>query len=179
MVKRLFVGLFLGAVIGGLLAVALVQGLGVTSFSASPFGALGAYVAAAITGVLTGLVAGKPIWSADGKIEAGLKAFFGALLALGAMFALRTWVHLNLDLTALKASVGSQPIGELPAAALPAIAAVLAAFYELDNTDAPASDKAAPAVVSKASSASVRVAADADADVDADDEAKPLAKSRR
>jgi hypothetical protein len=84
--------------------------------------------------VLTGLVAGKPIWAADGKIEAGLKAFFGALLSLGAMFALRRWVSLPVDLSALRA--GSGTLGDLPAAALPMIAAALSAFYELDNTGA-------------------------------------------
>src|SRR3954463_1003098 len=115
MLKRLFVGLFLGAVVGAIVAAVLVQGLGVMSFDTWALGAVGAYIAAAITGVLTGLVAGKPIWSADGKIEAGLKAFFGALIALGGMFVLRQWVHVNVDLTALKASNGAAEIGQLPA----------------------------------------------------------------
>lgn len=130
MVKRLIVGLVLGLVLGAVIAAVLVQGLGIASFAAS--GAAVAYVTAALTGVLSGLVAGKPIWAADGKIEAGLKAFFGALLALAAMFALRTWVHLSLDLSALEAGAG--PIGDLPAASLPLIAALLSTFYELDNT---------------------------------------------
>src|SRR3954453_3964520 len=122
MVKRLFVGLFLGAVVGAILAAVLVQGLGVMSFETWALGAGGAYPAAAVTGVMTGLVAGKPIWSADGKIEAGLKAFFGALLAVGGMFVLRQWVNVNVDLSLLKLEGG--PIGNLPAA-LPVIAAVL------------------------------------------------------
>src|SRR5215813_4761895 len=99
MLKRLVVGLLLGAIVGVVLAVALAQGLGITSFDQGAFGAAGAYLAAVVTGVLTGLVAGKPIWSADGKIEAGLKAFFGALLAAGGMFVLRQWVHIPVDLT--------------------------------------------------------------------------------
>ena len=66
MLKRLFVGLFLGALVGAILAAVLVQGLGVMTFDGSPLGAAGAYLAAALTGVMTGLVAGKPIWSADG-----------------------------------------------------------------------------------------------------------------
>lgn len=128
MVKRLVVGLVLGAVLGAVVAAVLVQGLGIVAFAAPVV----AYLAAAVTGVLAGLVAGKPIWAADGKIEAGLKAFFGALLSLGAMFVLRRWVQVPLDLTALKAGAGT--IGELPAASLPIIAALLSAFYELDNT---------------------------------------------
>lgn len=134
MVKRLFVGLFLGGIIGAIIAAILVQGLGVMSFADSTLGAAGAYLAAAITGVLTGLVAGKPIWSADGKIEAGLKAFFGALIALGGMFVLRQWVHVPVDLHALKASNGPTDLGQLPAVSLPIIAAVLAGFFELDNS---------------------------------------------
>lgn len=128
MLKRLIVGLVLGAVVGAVLAAGLVQGLGMIEFGS---GAL-AYLAAAVAGVVVGLVAGKPIWSADGKIEAGLKAFFGALLALGGMFALRQWVHVNVDLAALKAGAGE--VGALPAASLPLITAVLAGFFELDNT---------------------------------------------
>jgi hypothetical protein len=130
MLKRLLAGLVLGAVLGAMVAAALVQGFGIGSFAVS--GAVHAYLAAAVVGVVTGLVAGKPIWARDGRIEAGLKAFFGALLALGAMFALRQWVHLELDLSALRA--GSGEIGDLPAAALPLIAAVLGGFFELDNS---------------------------------------------
>lgn len=128
MLKRLIVGLILGTVIGAVVAAVLVQGLGMALFSNAAF----AYLAAAATGVITGLVAGKPIWSADGKIEAGLKAFFGVLLALGGMFALRTWANVHLDLSMLKAGDGA--LGNLPAASLPIIAAVLAGFYEIDNS---------------------------------------------
>ena len=128
MLKRLIVGLVLGTVIGGVVAAVLVQGLGMLTFSNTVF----AYLAADATGVVTGLVAGKPIWSADGKIEAGLKAFFGALLGLGAMFALRSWAKVDLDLSMLKA--GHAELGMLPAASLPIIAALLAGFYELDNS---------------------------------------------
>lgn len=181
MVKRLIVGLFLGAVVGAILAAVLVQGLGVMSFDASTLGAAGAYIAAAITGVMTGLVAGKPIWSADGKIEAGLKAFFGALIALGGMFALRQWVHVSVDLSALKASAGPTEVGQLPAVSLPLIAAVLAAFFELDNTGVPDDAKGEEGKESgKVSTKKLRVA-NGEASVDADDEEEDtgLAKKRR
>jgi hypothetical protein len=135
MLKRLIVGLILGTVIGAVVAAVLVQGLGMLMFSNAVF----AYLAAGATGVITGLVAGKPIWAADGKIEAGLKAFFGILLALGGMFALRTWGGISLDLTMLNAGAG--PLGMLPAAALPIIAGVLAAFYEIDNSPSVDGDK--------------------------------------
>lgn len=128
MLKRLIVGLVLGGVIGAVVAAVLVQGLGWLQFP----NAVVAYLSAAATGVIAGLVAGKPIWSADGKIEAGLKAFFGVLLGLGGMFALRTWGNLHVDLDALKAGEGL--LGQLPAVSLPLIAMLLSGFYELDNS---------------------------------------------
>ena len=176
MVKRLFVGLFLGAVIGAIVAAILVQGLGMTTFDASVLGPTAAYLAALVTGALTGLVAGKPIWSGDGKMEAGLKAFFGALLALGGMFVLRQWVHVTTDLSALKA--GADELGHLPAASLPVIAAVLAMVFELDNSgEAKEKDGASK----RPADSKVRVGAEEDADADAEDEeeAAPPAKKRR
>src|SRR3989442_1339599 len=126
MLKRLIVGLVLGIVIGAVVAAVMVQGLGILAFS----NAVVAYLAAAATGALSGLVAGKPIWAAEARIEAGLKAFFGMLLALGGMFALRQWANVHVDLEAIKA--GSGAIGDLPAASLPIVAGVLSAFFELD-----------------------------------------------
>jgi hypothetical protein len=178
MLKRLIVGLILGTIIGAVVAAVLVQGLGMVLFSNAVF----AYLAAAATGVITGLVAGKPIWSADGKIEAGLKAFFGVLLALGGMFALRTWANVQLDLSMLKAGEGT--LGSLPAASLPIIAAVLAGFYEIDNspsTDADKKDDSAGSGSSKKGSGKkVRVADDDEVaeDEEADEPVSAKKKSR-
>jgi hypothetical protein len=132
MLWRLLVGFVIGLVVGGLLAVALVAGLKVTLFQGAAGIAL-AYAAAALVGVLTGLFAGKPIWAADAKLEAGLKAVFGALLAAGGMFALRQWgggwvVNLNGV-----GGLGVGAVGDLPATSLPIIAAVLGSLFELDN----------------------------------------------
>jgi hypothetical protein len=186
MVKRLFVGLFLGGIIGAIFAAILVQGLGVMSFADSTLGAAGAYLAAAVVGVLTGLVAGKPIWSADGKIEAGLKAFFGALIALGGMFVLRQWVHIPVDLHALKASNGPTDLGQLPAVSLPIIAAVLAGFFELDNSgaqDKKEEEKAGAGPKSAAGGKKVRVGAGEEESADEESEEKEeeaaQAKKRR
>jgi hypothetical protein len=132
MLRRLFIGLALGLAMGGLLAVGLVAGLKVAAFEGAGGVAL-AYAAAAIAGVLTGLVAGKPIWAPSAKVEAGLKAFFGVLLGAGAMFALRQWGSAwTADLSALGAGRGA--VGALPAASLPLIGAALGALFELDNT---------------------------------------------
>ncbi len=133
MLRRLFVGLMLGLIVGGSVAAALVAGLKVLVFEGAG-GTVLAYGAAALTGVLTGLVAGKPIWASGAKIEAGLKAFFGALLGAGALFALRQWGGgFAPDLHFIGAG-GPAPVGDLPAASLPMVAALLGGLFELDNT---------------------------------------------
>ena len=103
MLKRLIVGLVLGLVVGSLVAAGAIALLGPGQMSP-----LIAYALAAVTGVLTGLVAGKPIWAKGGQIEAGLKAFFGALLAAGGMFAIRTWLHFDVDLAILHGGGGGE-----------------------------------------------------------------------
>ncbi len=125
MLKRLLFGLVKGVLVGGLLGLLLVKGLGLTAF-----GAILAYLFAVLAGVLTGLVAGKPIWAKGARIEAGLKAFVGALLGAGVMFILRKWVPVHLDLGAF----GNGVLGELPIASLPVVATGLALLYEIDNT---------------------------------------------
>jgi hypothetical protein len=174
MLKRLIVGLVLGTVIGAVVAAVLVQGLGITYFTNAVF----AYLAAAATGVVTGLVAGKPIWASDGKIEAGLKAFFGILLALGGMFALRQWANVHVDLSTLKAGEGL--LGYLPASSLPVIAGVLSAFYEIDNSpsDAPKKDDSSAKSAANAGAKKLRVEPDETADED-DELEEPVAKKKR
>ncbi len=162
MIKRLVVGLLFGFLVGGLLAAAVVKGIGMPAFTGGAGAAL-AYVFAAVTGILVGLVAGKPIWSKGGQIEAGLKAFFGALLASGMMFALRRWVTVDLDLHSLggMGPANATPAGMLPAVSLPLIAAALGAFYEADNTPEPEGEKDKQAEGKAASAANgkkVRVA---------------------
>ena len=186
MLRRLLVGLLIGTVIGGLMAFALMKGLGAPTFEGTG-GVVFAYLFAAITGVVTGLVAGKPIWSSGGQIEAGLKAVFGALLAVGGMFALRQWVHVDLNLTALGDPTLHGSVGQLPVAALPILGAILGGFYEIDNTPATATEKGkdaekkgTPTVASKSApggNGKARVASEA---VDADDDLDvPSKKARR
>lgn len=127
MLGRLIVGALVGTLLGGLVAAALVKGLGMVVFPV-----ILAYVFAAVVGTLAGLFAGKPIWAAGGQIEAGLKAFFGALLAVGGMFAIRQWLHTSVDLSSFGAGAGE--IGALPAVSLPLIAGVLGAIFGVDNT---------------------------------------------
>lgn len=164
MLKRLLVGLLLGLVIGGAIAATLIKGLAIGVFADGAGGAALAYLFAAVTGVVIGLVAGKPIWASGGQIEAGLKAFFGALLGAGAMFALRRFVTAHVDLSSLGAGAGA--MGELPAVTLPIIAAVLGGFYEVDNTPEPEKkDDAKDSKAGAKGASKVRVA-----DKDEDDE---------
>jgi hypothetical protein len=175
MLKRLLIGLFTGFAIGAIVAVALVQGMGMTVM-----GAVTAYLLAAATGALTGLIAGKPIWSKGGQIEAGLKTFFGALLSVGAMFVLRMWVHVNLDLTSFHAGAGE--IGELPAAAFPLIAAILGGFFEVDNTPEKGDDEATAAAKTRVAAngeAKARVGEAEALDDEEEDEAPAKKKSQK
>ena len=140
MLGRLLIGIVKGLLVGSLLGFGLVR-LGFPMPSA-----LLAYPAAALTGVLIGLVAGKPIWAKDAKIEAGTKAFVGALLAIGLMAAARTWLLVPLPF-ALPASLGvvtqeHATLGGFAMTVLAGIAGLLGGFYEADN-DAPA-DEATP-----------------------------------
>lgn len=168
MLKRALIGLAKGLLIGGVLAAILVKGLGV-----AVFGALLAYPLAVLVGVITGLVAGKPIWAADGRIEATLKAVVGALVGAGAMFALRTWVGANVDLSALGAGQGA--LGELPAVSLPLISTALALLFELDNTGEPAEDSGKKRVAPE----KARVADELESDLESEEVAAGSSKLRR
>jgi hypothetical protein len=165
---RLLKGLFLGGVLGLMAALALERGLGITSGAALP-----AYLFAAVLGVVVGLFLGKPIWSQTGKIEAGLKAFFGAVLASGGLFALRKWFNLNLDLTAF--GMGAGTAGQMAPIVFPMIGSALGSFFEVDNTGDPEEEKTR--VAPGAAPSKKRVEAD-----EADEEevaAPPAAKKRK
>ena len=182
MLRRLLVGLVLGLVVGGLVAAGFVQGLHVLTFGDGTGGALFAYATAAVTGGLTGLVAGKPIWASGAKIEAGLKAFFGALIATGLMFALRQWGGTipvpPTQFTPAEVDQIIQHAGSLPAMALPMLAAVLGGFFEIDNTGGGESDTkgSRKRVADEGAKAKPRVAASED---DGEEEAPPAAAAKR
>jgi hypothetical protein len=126
MLRRALSGVIKGLLLGGLLAALLIQGLGVTVYS----GALVAYAMGALTGILAGLVAGRPIWARGAAVEAGLKSAFGALLGVIALLVTRRFLDVAVDLGPL----GNAAFGELPALSLPLVGAVLSALFELDNT---------------------------------------------
>jgi hypothetical protein len=150
MLGRLLIGIVKGLIVGGLVGFALAK----LGFAAP--GAVVAYLAAAVTGVLIGLVAGKPIWAKDARIEAGMKAFVGALLGAGMMYAARRWLTMPVPLpigelgganpSLGEAAESAGTLGGLAITSLAAIAAILGGFYEADNTPTEgASSSAAPA----------------------------------
>lgn len=142
MFARLIVGILKGLVVGGLIGFGLLK----LGFAVPP-GIL-AYVAAAVTGIVVGLIAGKPIWAKDAKIEAGMKAFVGALLGAGLMFAARKWLTMPM-LPALPNALGAgeqmaaagsaATLGHFSMTSLALVAAVLGGFYDADNTPDPES----------------------------------------
>lgn len=127
MLGRLLIGIVKGLVVGGLLGFALVK-LGMPM----P-GALVAYPAAAVTGIVIGLIAGKPIWAPDAKIEAGAKAIVGALLGVGLMAAARQWLMFPLPFALGDLASEGTAFGGFAMTSLAAIAALLGGFYDADN----------------------------------------------
>jgi hypothetical protein len=139
MLGRLLIGIVKGLVVGGLLGFGLVK-LGM----ALP-GAVIAYLAAAVTGVVTGLVAGKPIWAKDAKIEAGAKAVVGALLGVGLMAAARHWLTMTLPFQVGNLAPDGATVGGFAISSLGGIAGLLGGFYDADNDPSAEEDAAAPA----------------------------------
>ena len=126
MLRRFFLGLFEGLVIGLALGVISARGLGLTA----PNAIIAALLAGG-AGFLVGLVAGRPVWARDAKTEALLKAGAGALVGAGLSLALGHWLKAPVDLSQFALGVG--PVGKLTAVSLPAIASALALFFELDD----------------------------------------------
>jgi hypothetical protein len=125
MVKRIVVGLFEGALLGGVVFFVLLR----LHAGWSP---VVAYAAAALVGGLVGAVAGRPIWAREAKLEGILKSLAGAFIAATAMYGARKWlggVHVNLE--ALGGGAG--PIGQVPGAALPVIGAGLGFVFQIDD----------------------------------------------
>lgn len=121
--------------VGGAVAALAVKVFGIVTLSA-----LAAYPLAVLVGVLVGLLAGKPIWAKGARVEAGLKAAFGALVASGLMYALRTWLGFDLDLSS--AGLGQGAAGLLPVIAFPSVAFVLSLLFEVDNMFGKGDDQA-------------------------------------
>jgi len=130
MLKRLVAGLFEGGLAGVLVAVSL--GWLHLSWGGPPV----VYGAAATLGLLTALVAGRPIWSKAAKTEVAIKSVAGAFIAVVSMFGARKWLSdVTTDLSSIGAGAGR--LGDLPRVVLPLIGMALAAVFEVDDAFGP------------------------------------------
>jgi hypothetical protein len=173
MLRRFGSGLFKGLLVGGLLAAALVFGAGLAGVPA-----WAAYLLIVVTGALTGLIAGKPIWQKEARIEAGLKAGAGALLALGGLFAARQWLPLMPGLSAH--GLAPLDVHQVSLAYFPVVSTVLALFFDLDNTPTPEAEAgAAPKAGEAAAAGRVRVSREIPELDELDDHADPNSTSQQ
>jgi hypothetical protein len=124
MLKRIVLGPLKGGVIGALVAAALIWGLKLSALT----GAL-SYLAVTGCGFVCGIVAGKPVWAASAKTEALLKALAGGGMAAAILFVLRRFVKNEVEL----GPIGSGKLLELPLLVLPAVGAILALLFEIDD----------------------------------------------
>lgn len=181
MLGRLLIGIVKGLLVGALV------GFGLAKLGFAAPAAVIAYLGAALTGVLIGLVAGKPIWAKDAKIEAGMKAFVGALLAAGLMYVARRFLTMPLPIplgalaganASLNEAVGSAgTLGGVAMTSLASVSALLGGFYEVDN-DPSEAEAAPPPGAKKAADGGKRIAAEADELDDADELDEPVEKKR-
>lgn len=123
-------------------------------------GTLVASVAAAAAAVLVAPISGKKIWEQGGALQAALKAVAGLFLGPGLMWLGRRFAVVPLpDVTTLP-GLGALPgldalrgvpltLGSFALTSVALVAAVLAGFYDLDNTEDVA-PKAAQKAASKA-----------------------------
>jgi hypothetical protein len=171
-----------GLVVGGLLGFALAK----AGFIAP--GAIMAYLAGAGAGALVGLVAGKPIWAKDAKIEAGMKAVVGALLGAGLMFVARKWLGFLMpvslgSLADANASLGETNVmgsfGGLAVTSLAFVAAVLGGFYEVDNTPEDDAQKAEGGARVAEGKGNARIAASASDEDEEIDEAENTKQAKK
>ena len=135
MLGRLLLGIIKGLGVGGLVGFGLVK-LGFPT--PSP---VIAYIAASVSGVLVGLIAGKPIWAKGATVEASTKAIVGGLLGIGILAAVRALLMIPVPLPLAPVFPAHALVGGFAGTALAIVAAVLGGFYEADNNPADASVK--------------------------------------
>src|SRR5512136_2746986 len=172
---RLLSGLLKGLVLGAVAGFALAKlGFDVPA-------ALVAYGAAAIVGVLVACIAGKPIWAKGARIEVGMKALVGALLAPALLYVARRWVTFELPFD-LGGVVGLEsvkaPIGTWAITSYAMVAAVLAAFFDVDNdprSEPAAKDKAAKPAAQRIEAAETAPAGREDVELGSAGESEPTA----
>ena len=173
---RMLVGLLKGVIVGG------AVGFGLVSLGMFLPTTVIAYGAAAVCGLLIALIAGKPIWASGARVEVGMKAIVGALMAPALLFALRRFVEIGLpadllsSLPGLEALKGSSvSFSTFSVTSLAAVTAVISGFFDADNQPT-AEDENAGAGKKRIASAGKRVSSTGAAEASDEGEAE---KSRR
>jgi len=174
MLKRLGLGLLKGLALGAAIGAAFHFGLGVTAV-----GAFVGFLLAMLTGLVGGVLSGKPPWKKGAWIESLLKGAVGTGVG-----ALLYWLATAFVSFKLPFALGAIPAGTAWTAApllfAPAIAGVWAALVELDNTgDAEEAAPTEPAGAKKKAAANVRVAIDDDEEEQVASRAERKAAKRR
>jgi hypothetical protein len=126
MFRRLLLGLAEGLLVGLALGIVCTRELGLGAPSGVTLVLLGS-----VAGAVTGLVAGRPVWARNAKVEALLKSAVGAVLGGALSLAFSHWLKGTLDLRGFALGVG--PIGQRSVSLLPAVTSVLALLFELDD----------------------------------------------
>lgn len=174
---RLLIGLLKGLILGGLV------GYGVAALGFAAPGAIIAYIGAAVVGMLVALVAGKPIWAKDARIEVGMKALAGAILGPGLMWLSRQFLTMALPLDPQLipgvALEGSVALGTFAITSLAMVAAVLAGFYDADNQSGKADEKGSPDAGAKQRIEAQADVADTALDELEDDEAEVAKQTKK
>ena len=139
MLLRLLFGLLKGVALGG----AIGYLLGLAGMAVPP--AWAAYLVAAVVGMLIALVAGKPIWRKGAKVEVGMKAAAGAIVAPLLLLASRSWLTVALPFSTLPgiAAAEGANLGNFAVTSLAMVAALLGGFFDADNSDKGEAAKAA------------------------------------
>jgi hypothetical protein len=129
MLKRFIVAVVEGVSVGG----GVAAGLGWAGLAFR--GPSVVYGAALATGVLVGIVAGKPPWASSTTLPALLKGAVGAFLCPAIVYGARKWLpSVLLNLGPL---FGSGPVGDLPRLLLPTTAIAIALLLEIDDAVGP------------------------------------------
>ncbi|MFO0660978.1 MAG: hypothetical protein U0165_14275 [Polyangiaceae bacterium] len=171
MLKRLLIGVIKGLLLGGLAYAGPAFGLH-WAFS----GAFLAYVLAVVLGAMTGLIAGKPIWSSGAGIEAGLKSFFGMGLGALGLFLVHRFLPLDPLVNMIPQLSSQSPAPGYNLLALPIVSTLIAMLYEIDNTPEQDDGSKAKAASTPKKLSGARIA---DLDTPIDDLEEPVVSARK
>ena len=165
MLRRFVVGFVKGALVSALMALAWSR-----VFGGGEFVGASSYLVAILTGAVTGLLAGKPLWAKGALVEAAVKGVVGALVGGAGLYAMDKWIRVSLELGPL----GSGLLGDVAVFALSSIALAIGVVFELDNTGMEVADDTRARVAPDRA----RIAADGAGELESFDASEPRARQK-